>query len=171
MKLKSYLLFVLSLYAVSASAAQVCVDEYPETAPTHRFEIDSVNMTVIDLKTGLMWQLCEAGLSGAACEEGESVAVTWDSALQYPQTLNVSGGYAGYNDWRLPNINELSSLMERRCYLPSVNLDVFANTTSTWFWSASPYARNNSQAWSASFTTGVSRGSSRSVPFAVRLVR
>jgi hypothetical protein len=35
--------------------------------------------------------------------------VTWQQALDYVKKLNTEI-YLGYNDWRLPNINDLESL-------------------------------------------------------------
>ena len=49
---------------------------------------------VSDLTTNLMWQ--------KSYEE----EMSWHEALNYCENLN----YAGYSDWRLPNINELMSL-------------------------------------------------------------
>jgi hypothetical protein len=51
----------------------------------------------------------------------------------------------GYNDWRLPNKNELESLVERRCHDPAINAAYFPNVFPDGsvflqqFWSSSPY--------------------------------
>jgi polar amino acid transport system substrate-binding protein len=55
---------------------------------------------IVDQKTCLMWQK-----SGAANQ------LTWNDAKNYVDALNKDA-YAGYKDWRLPTIHELTSLLE-----------------------------------------------------------
>jgi len=55
--------------------------------------------TITDRSTGLMWARTDNGL-----------ALLWSNALALVQTKNASG-YFGYNDWRLPNIKELQSII------------------------------------------------------------
>ena len=56
--------------------------------------------TIVDHATGLMWQKNDSG-------EG----LNWEEALAWVQTQN-SGNYLGYNDWRLPNVKELQSIVD-----------------------------------------------------------
>ena len=44
----------------------------------------------------------------ATCQPGEDK--TWQQALDYAVCLNTNN-YLGHNDWRVPNINELESLV------------------------------------------------------------
>lgn len=57
--------------------------------------VDNGDGTVTDLNTGLMWQ------------QGYSGKVTRDQAMAGADTFDL----AGYDDWRLPTINELYSLI------------------------------------------------------------
>jgi len=43
--------------------------------------------------------------------------------LTWVDTLN----YAGYNNWRLPNISELLTLSEKAYYGPAINLHIYPN--------------------------------------------
>ncbi|MGD8370303.1 MAG: DUF1566 domain-containing protein [Syntrophobacterales bacterium] len=75
--------------------------------------IDNGDGTVSDSETGLVWQ------KGAAPER-----MTWPEAQSYIQQLNQAD-FAGYSDWRLPNNEELSSLMlprenSRRLFLDPI---------------------------------------------------
>jgi hypothetical protein len=84
--------------------------------PDPRF-VDNGNETISDQLTGLVWAR-DANLMRThspsfdndlsyATNDG---AVTWQHALDYVAVLNVER-YLGFDDWRLPNNAELSSLL------------------------------------------------------------
>jgi len=123
-------------------------------APGTRYTVSGEVVT--DNYTGLMWKMCAEGLSGASCATGTAVSVTWQNALARVTTVNASPSTLGlsYNDWRLPNRNELASLVERQCVTPAINPVVFPGTVSQSFWTSSPYALNGSLAWFVGFDVG-----------------
>lgn len=169
------LMLVLALSALPGAihAAQHCRSqtEIPASTPTARF-IDQGD-TVVDTGTGLMWSKCSAGLSDRNCLTGRATTHSWQEALNLASASTLSG----HSDWRLPNINELRSIVEEQCYAPAINLSVFPNTARMSFWSASPYANNSRIAWIVNFDYGYSGDSGystyayRSSPGHVRLVR
>ncbi len=53
--------------------------------------------TVTDHATGLMWQQADSG-----------VGMDWEEALAYAENSTL----AGYDDWRLPNVRELQSIVD-----------------------------------------------------------
>lgn len=165
-------LFVLffSVAGVIATAAQTCNPKIIETTPTSRFT-DNNDGTVTDTKTGLMWKKCSEGQIGAGCTGGLIIACTWEGALQQAQAVNAGGGFAGYTDWRVPNVKELRSIVEEKCYGPAINLTVFPGTPSRAFWSSSPTAWNTSEAWSVSFSGGYYFSNNKVDLFYVWLVR
>lgn len=130
------LLLAISSYAGTVRAVQTCrsESEIPANTPTEQF-IDHGDGTVTDTKTGLMWAKCPEGLSGSDCATGSAITHNWQEALNLAST----SVFADYNDWRLPNINELLSIIERQCANPAINLLVFPNTPASFFWTASPY--------------------------------
>ncbi len=151
--------------AVNA-ADQTCKSEIPASTPTSRFS-DHGDGTVTDTQTELMWAKCAEGLRDSACSTGSASTHNWKAAL----VLADSSELAGYDDWRLPNLNELDSIVERQCYSPAINLSVFPNTPASLFWSASPNANNSNLAWVVNFSHGNSSSSYRSNDLQVRLVR
>lgn len=56
--------------------------------------------TVTDLATALMWTQADSG-----------TGLDWSNALAWVQAQNVLN-HLGYNDWRLPNIKELQSIVD-----------------------------------------------------------
>ncbi len=155
---------LLSLTSVY-SYAQTCKDYIPNEWPDSRY-INHGDGTITDNVTKLMWKQCPEGLSGSDCATGSASTYTWQDALA------LSGSsFAGYTDWRLPNIKELSSLASLNCYSPSINTTMFPNTPNASFWSSSPYANNTSYAWRLIFSDGFGSGNYRNFSYRVRLVR
>lgn len=61
---------------------------------------DNSNGTITDLATNLMWS-----------KDDSKKGMCWPDALAWVQAQN-SANYLGYNDWRLPNIKELQSIVD-----------------------------------------------------------
>lgn len=148
-----------------APAQQVCGNGNPIISPDERFVVNS-DGTVQDIRTQLLWKQCSEGQSGASCS-GLASTHNWSQALQMANASN----FAGYADWRLPNIKELHSLIEYGCAFPSVNLHAFPNTTSGEFWSSTNYRGFPTFAWMIVFNYGVVYEGSKTGARYVRLVR
>lgn len=149
----------------TSSSGQQCDLNEPETTPLSRFRIDEAAGTVFDTQTNLTWKRCPEGQTYTAGRcNGEAGKWNWDDAV-------AKFGNEG-SDWRMPNIDELTSIVEKRCKLPSINFQVFGygDLRADWFWSGSRDANYSDYAWFVSFDGSIHsyvRGSSGSV----RLVR
>jgi len=84
--------------------------------------------TVNDVSTGLMWQ-----------QEASAQSYTWEQALAYAEGLD----FAGYSDWRLPNRNELLSLL----YHPDISRGLRLMLCEGAIWSSTTSACDPQQAW------------------------
>ncbi len=134
---------------------QTCNAAFPATTPNERY-IDQRNGTVTDKQTGLMWTRCPQGYtfsdnaspadwSDDTCTQTDTVKFTWQAALQQTGILNAAG-YAGHQDWRVPNIKELYPLAEHSCIGNLMNKLVFPSTISAAYWSSTPTGDN--EVWS-----------------------
>ena len=170
MKTNLSIFTLLLTFATAVSATQTIKGYIDNEWPESRYS-DHGDGTVTDTVTGLMWKQCSEGqsYSGGDCD-GDASNYNWELALQQPASVN-SGGYAGHSDWRLPNINELASLVARDRYGPSINLERFPSTPAAWFWSSSPFANYSINAWKLSFADGVASSYYRGNSYHVRLVR
>lgn len=152
-------------------------DEVQATTPTADFAIND-NGTVIHKKTGLMWSRCNLGETwdqiGETCQ-GSAEILNWQEALQ---AANESE-YAGYDDWRLPDLHQLLSIVEQSCWNPSINTTIFPGSyQSMHYWTASPTLTSSAVpsglAWVVNFSFGnVNAGFKNGSTFDwhVRLVR
>ena len=127
---------------------------------------DNGDGTVTDPTTGLVWMRCSMGQDwdGMTCT-GTAKTYTFDEA----NALTVT--FAGQSDWRVPNIRELQTIVDRSVVDPAIDEAAFPNTRTSNFWSASAYAGSSNDAWLVSFGNGSAGGYVKSVAFQVRLVR
>ncbi len=159
-------LSVLISLASGTALAVTCPPNVGATAtPTSDFSIN-VDGTVTHLPTGLMWKQCSEGLSGTSCG-GFPTRTSWTNALN----LAKASTFASYTDWRLPNKQELESLIDASCASPSINDIVFPNTNVAAVWSSTTVLALPAQAWAVEFNYGNSQPSGKAFSNVVRLVR
>ena len=110
---------------------------------------------VTDNATGLQWQ-----------DDTAPVTMPWQNAINYCEALNFSSK----QDWRLPNINELNSLINDSTNAPAIS-STFVNTASGAYWSSTTVANKASYAWGVYFHSGYQYGDAKTVITNVRCVR
>ena len=123
--------------------------------------VDNVNGTVTDTSTGLMWQQESAPIAPGSYD------YNWQQALSYCENLTL----AGYEDWRLPNRNELQTLVDYNKFEPSIDTTIFSITTSPYYWSSTTSGDDPERAWSVDFYRGNSNRNSKTGTKDVRAVR
>jgi len=91
---------------------------------------------------------------------------------KFIQDVNANG-LCGHSDWRMPSRKELLSIVDSGRHSPNIDPAFFPNTSSSssYFWSASPYADSSDVAWYVSFSLGYSYYNDRSNDYRVRAVR
>jgi len=133
-----------------------------------RFLLSSSGHEVIDTSTGLVWRRCIEGQiwTGFSCG-GVISRYSWGNALNLAKNQSFSTGYS----WRLPNVKELESLVDRTRRYPSIQTTVFTGSESGYFWTSTPYANDASLAWYVDFGIGRVGVERNNLSFMVRLVR
>lgn len=124
---------------------------------------------VLDQASDLIWYRCHAGESwqGEQCV-GSGLLLPFIEAQQYAAAAKV----AGFDDWRVPKIKEMESLLEEACISPAVNVLIFQTLQVLSYWSSSTNFWSNSSARSLYFYKGVySNRQHRKRPLPFLLVR
>ena len=115
---------------------------------TAGFSRDDAKNVVTDSVYKLMWQ------DGEEIFKGD-----YDEAVKYCENLN----FAGFDDWRLPTVNELLSITDDTRFKPAIN-KAFKNVAYEtndkgeksygWYWSSTRSADGSSNAWIVLFGNG-----------------
>lgn len=115
---------------------------------------DNGNGTVTDNITGLMWKKCSEGQANDAACTGAAATYAWSGASNaIDQCENLT--FAGYSDWRLPNIKELMSIADYGAAAAAkINETYFPNTQANTYWSSTYSVPLTYNIWSVDFTTG-----------------
>lgn len=182
-----WLLVLLLLAAIGSGSAQAQNCFNPLVAPStpgSDFTIHD-DGTVTHLPTGLQWMRCSLGQtwSGTSCDGSAQNLTLWGDALQLVRAVNTgeadadgdgNPGFAGYLDWRMPNIKELTSIHEACRRFPALNEQVFPNAPIAGVhWSSTTVHGAAIAAWFFDFgeaATGFGL-KSETLPRFVRLVR
>jgi len=107
---------------------------------------------VTDQKTGLIWRRCAEGMiyNGSTCTGSPSL-FTDQEALAHAASQANNTGIA----WRLPNVRELSTIVDKSQRNPSIDRTAFPTTPAHWFWTSTPFVDvGYVGAWLVSFDNG-----------------
>lgn len=147
------------LWCISGVVDADCRADIAKSTPDSRYT-DRGDGTVIDVITGLQWMKCtlgeryDASTKSCVVQTAALQLLDWDDALRAVVTFNSAGGVAGLNDWRMPNLKELGSIIERSCTDPSINTTAFPTTPSDLFWSSTPIFRGLTTGYPIDFSDG-----------------
>ncbi len=161
---------VITLFCFSSVWAASCHSErLASSTPTSRFV--SSDAMVTDRQTTLSWMRCAVGQqwNGKTCK-GKAQTLDWQHAMAIVDKVNAET-LGGHNDWRMPMVPELASIVERQCFNPRMNIDVFPGAPSKVFWSSMEKMGTTNYAYTLDFGGGAAMASSKEELGAVRLVR
>ncbi|WP_082876835.1 DUF1566 domain-containing protein [Hydrogenophaga crassostreae] len=152
------LVAALSCIVFSLPAYAVC----PSEPTAQRFSLNGAE--VVDAATGLVWARCSIGQGwvGNGCS-GTPAQYTHEQALEIAKSTN---------GWRLPNVKELASIIDRGCFQPAIDTVAFPSSGGV-YWTSSPFnGAGGPGAWLVDFVYGyASYYIYRSLLLNIRLVR
>jgi len=103
--------------------------------------VDNGDGTISDRGTGLTWVKDPVTDLGTPFD----AAMDFDTAIANCEALN----FAGYSDWRLPNIRELQSIIDYGLNSPC--MDPIFTTLQTFYWTSTTYSGWAPGAWALDF--------------------
>ena len=132
---------------------------------------NNLDGTITDNTTGLMWEK----LTNDSSIHDKDYTYSWANAFAVKIAALNSANFAGHNDWRLPNINELQTLANYGTFNPAIdpafNNGVDSFTQSSVYWSSTTVAGFPSRASFVNFFNGFVSPNFKSNVFFVRAVR
>lgn len=136
---------------------------------------DNGDGTITDFNTGLVWEK-----KCSSCGGLHDVINTyyWSSfgdvtIWDWLGDVNIEGGtgFAGHNDWRIPNVKELQSIVDYEVFDPSI-APIFGDTgVNSPYWSASTVANDDELAWVVLFSNSDVNHDEKYNNYFVRAVR
>jgi hypothetical protein len=102
---------------------------------TGNWQVD--RQTTVDRRTGIMW---------SQLADNAGPPITWHEALEAIKAMNRKAA-GGYNDWRLPNIRELESLVDLNSHSPALPEDCPFEGVADGFWSSTTSVYEPRFAW------------------------
>lgn len=120
-----------------------CVRKIPAAQYSRFIKLEPTpgQAVIADTVTHLYWQACSAGQSGKECS-GTAALKDWKSSLAHCEELN----WGGKDDWRLPSVKELRSLVDTNRRSPAIDKDYFPNTP---YYGPGRTDQNSGQFWSS----------------------
>ena len=119
----------------------------------HDYNLKAIkgDKVVVDNATGLMWH-----------QNGSDNTMLWDKARdgviiaygakEWVEDLNSEEGYAGYQDWRLPTLEEAASLLESSEKNRDLYIDPVFSKKQGWIWTGDKF--DSEAAWLVFFDHG-----------------
>ena len=170
LRLKSFLITMVTVswFLSGPLMAQTCNPKIKATTPDERFH-DNGNGSVTDKKTGLEWSRCSIGQDWESdtCI-GDAQPLLWSVASLIATTTEKP---PTANKWRLPELKELSELVELQCAQPAINISIFPATPAAAFWTATRFANKDGSFWQVQFILGETIPERGDYNAYVRLVR
>jgi Protein of unknown function (DUF1566) len=125
--------------------------------------VDNGDGTVTDANTGLMWEKLSNG--DGSVHDFNNI-YTWDQVFSVHVAMLNGASFAGHTDWRVPNANELASIVNYQNPGPAVSTAFNTNcapictvltcscTQTNDYWSSSTYQYTPASGWSVNFFVG-----------------
>ncbi len=122
---------------------------------------------VRDNNTGLIWELKSPEKTD---HNYKGCAYTWEDAFSFVKGLNTRG-YGGFRDWRLPNREELRTIVDYNGQIPAIDWKFFPDCLPAFYWGDTENKKEPVFAWGVYFAYGCAICYLKHFYYPVRAVR
>ena len=142
-------LITASAWAV-VDKAPACPDVFANMPLSFKY-LDNGNGTITDSETGHTWFRCSAGQvwSDGKCK-GRAIIRNFEEAQAWAEQAQI----ADMSNWRIPEIDEMTTIVEDDCRSPAVDTNAFPGIQAENYWSSEDNFWISSMAWSLFFYKG-----------------
>jgi hypothetical protein len=107
----------------------------------HDYKVQKGGKVIVDRTTGLMWE-----------QSGSANSMVYEDTKDYIDKLNRDK-FAGFDDWRMPTLEEAMSLMESKQQNNNLFIDDKFDSKQDWIWTADEVP-GKPRAWVVFFNSG-----------------
>lgn len=120
----------------------------------------SINLNASDVVTinGMQWQ---------NTHENKDLRKNWNGAKKYCNNLVLEG----YDDWKLPTIEQLQTLVDLKKYRPSIKEGITEVSVLTFYWAQTSFVEDEKKAWHIFYKYGESYYGNKGERYGVRCIR
>jgi len=127
---------------------------------------DNGDGTITDASSSLMWEKCDFGKATTTCA-GAASTFSFANASTTCKNLRL----VSQSDWRIPQVAELDTIVDRTKQNPSINGTYFASTTIQWHWTNEPRVSTPANGWVVMFDEGSVSDDVKTVAYPIKCVR
>jgi len=166
------LILAVSLFCSIASADNRVVvipmaGDQVTTRPTPTSGIAKVDPTTADYRINGAFTVSDQ-ITELEWQRADNVdSANWEGARDYCADLALGG----HEDWRLPEVAELHSIVDYGNFNPPLINPVFIGTDTNRYWLATTSAINSARTWHVNFFNGQVTTSLKTVNYFVRCIR
>jgi len=119
---------------------------------------------VEDSNTSLHWD--DKNYDDVDNDSKSKLSNNFEDAINFCEDLVLDS----HDDWRLPNVNELKTIVDISKYNPSIDGN-FTNTDSYYYWTSTTNIKNTSKIFSINFGNGIISSINKDGKYNIRCVR
>lgn len=158
LKISSNILIICLFFIQNVSAQQICDSDKPRSTLIDNFQLTSSGFVIQNYydneskqRKKRYWMACSVGQiwTGLDCEDSRQ-ELNFKKATERVNSIR----FAGFEDWKIPSVEEFRSIIEWQCKSPAVDQLFFPGIDFYSYWTRDKSKKNKDLVWVIDFLTG-----------------